>query len=266
MSFSHRYLTRNRPTTTASTPISSQTHVNPLGPPPEGRQAASDLSELSATPTVARASYLPSAAASAASTPGLVNEPETYTNTHGYDSGSNIQDTPGREFNNNYYEPFPRSTSDSTAAGENDSQHPPQTPNQFDRPENLSSEQAKIIELAREAMTSAQRDLVDKRNAGVRVQEQPVENREEGSSRGKGVDPRNWGAAGIPEEELNPEAQKALIEEYNAFKLFKLARENEAKTEKISTKSLNSNPVDEPEVDETVIRESHIWEIAVNYQ
>lgn len=192
------------------------------------------------------------------SNPGSPMEPETYTNTQGYDDGSDIlPDTPGRHFNDNYFEPSTKSSENSTSSDEDDSQHPHQAPNKNDRPENLSSEQVTTVESAREAMTSAQRNLVDKRNEhvrpGVRFYEQPAENCGEGASRGKGVDPRNWGAAGIPEEELDPDAQQALIEEYNAFKIFQAARNKDVRdaTAKKSAQSKNTkDPVDETDIEE----------------
>jgi len=63
-----------------------------------------------------------------------------------------------------------------------------------------------------EVLTNNQRMVVQARN---RARSHSVE---EGSSKRKGktVDPRNWGAVGIPNEEMDPEAQHRELESYSS--------------------------------------------------
>jgi hypothetical protein len=115
---------------------------------------------------------------------------------------------------------------DYTSLDEEDSQLPqsisPKTPVHA-RPESLAKEQVDLFDSAQETMTLAEQNLVKKRNKfvwpGVHCYEQP-EPCTEGSSCGKGADPQNWGAAGIPDKELNPDAQYELFEQFEAFHAF----------------------------------------------
>ncbi|KAF8079210.1 hypothetical protein FPV67DRAFT_1776248 [Lyophyllum atratum] len=81
----------------------------------------------------------------------------------------------------------------------------------------LSESQADTVRRAAGNLTSAQNDLLRKREQATRTHaranERPA-SRGEGPSKGKNIDPTNWGAAGIPAEELNSAAQQAALDEY----------------------------------------------------
>jgi hypothetical protein len=98
----------------------------------------------------------------------------------------------------------------STSSSENIPSQHEASPDNHKRPDALSQEQAELVNVVQEAMTLAQQNLVNHRNKmvqhGIQFNDTPV-SRGEGPSCGKGVDPRNWGVAGIPKEELNFDAQ-----------------------------------------------------------
>ncbi|KAF8060150.1 hypothetical protein FPV67DRAFT_1453281 [Lyophyllum atratum] len=81
----------------------------------------------------------------------------------------------------------------------------------------LSESQADTVRRAEGNLTSAQNDLLRKREQATRTHaranERPA-SRGEGPSKGKNIDPTNWGAAGIPAEELDSAAQQAALDEY----------------------------------------------------
>lgn len=78
--------------------------------------------------------------------------------------------------------------------------------------QNLTAEQLASIESATQKLTQAQKQRIDLRNESVNIN--TPESRGEGPSHGKGVDPRNWGGSGIPEEELDPKAQREVLDEW----------------------------------------------------
>ena len=75
----------------------------------------------------------------------------------------------------------------------------------------LSPEQTDVVEQARQAMSTAQREHVANReHAVMRLQAKNAE-----SSRGKAVDPRNWGAANLAPVETDVDIQQAMLDEFN---------------------------------------------------
>ena len=76
----------------------------------------------------------------------------------------------------------------------------------------LSSEQKKVVEAAANSLTQEQKSQVQRRQNRVEESNPP----EPSTSRDKGkmIDPREWGNAGIPSDEISVEMQKALLEAY----------------------------------------------------
>lgn len=78
------------------------------------------------------------------------------------------------------------------------------------------------IEAAEKALTADQRALIAKRakKATGRRRREESGSRGEGPSRlkGKAVDPREWGAVDLENEEVDVEAQRAMLENFNALK------------------------------------------------
>ncbi|KAF5374431.1 hypothetical protein D9615_009051 [Tricholomella constricta] len=85
-------------------------------------------------------------------------------------------------------------------------------------PEQLTKSQADTVRQAEEGMDPTQLNLLRRREQATRVEEGP-EARGVGPSKGKNPDPRNWGAAGIPAEELEVAAQQAALEEYESIRV-----------------------------------------------
>lgn len=85
----------------------------------------------------------------------------------------------------------------------------------------LSSEQKKLVAAAANNLTQEQRDQVQRRQDKVAPRtdedELPEPQPEAGPSRhkGKAVDPREWGNAGIEPEELDINVQEAILKAYN---------------------------------------------------
>jgi hypothetical protein len=179
------------------------------------------------------------------------------------DNGHNTEseNTHSQNNNNSIKLSTKATVEDYTSLDEEDSQLPqplsPKTPVHA-RPENLSKEQVNLFDSAREAMTPAEQNLVDKQNKfvqpGVHFYEQLAPHAE-GSSCGKGVDPQNWGAAGIPDEELDPDAQCKLFEQFKAFHVFNERAHHKRKLCEVETTqpmlSIIDTPVlaDKPSVD-----------------
>ncbi|TBU40368.1 hypothetical protein BD309DRAFT_899988, partial [Dichomitus squalens] len=85
----------------------------------------------------------------------------------------------------------------------------------------LTSPQRVAVDTAAASLTPAERDRYSRRMAAVettRPRSLSPEPRGEGPSRDKGktVDARNWGAAGIPDEELDPDAQRRELQLYSS--------------------------------------------------
>ncbi|PIL25628.1 hypothetical protein GSI_11377 [Ganoderma sinense ZZ0214-1] len=84
----------------------------------------------------------------------------------------------------------------------------------------LTSPQRVAVDTAAAGLTPAERDRFTRRMAAVehrRPRSPSRESRGEGPSRDKGktVDARNWGASGIPDEELDPDAQRRKFQVYS---------------------------------------------------
>ena len=79
-------------------------------------------------------------------------------------------------------------------------------------------EQLTMIKAAEKAMTEAQLEKVTCHQGVIdtwcenSLEPGPSNNKE------KGIDPLEWGNAGLSEEKLNIEAQKVVLEAYNAYK------------------------------------------------
>ncbi|KAJ3482856.1 hypothetical protein NLI96_g6704 [Meripilus lineatus] len=99
-----------------------------------------------------------------------------------------------------------------------------ETPLKETRVQDISADKFEAIKLAEQGLTPSKKGRVQKRMNMVREFNQA--NREYGQSqdigegtskeKGKTIDPLNWGACGIPENELNPEAQRRELESYEA--------------------------------------------------
>ncbi|KAH9887925.1 hypothetical protein C8Q73DRAFT_794366 [Cubamyces lactineus] len=88
----------------------------------------------------------------------------------------------------------------------------------------LSQVQQDAVRRAEEKLSPAERERIARRmevsvSARRRADSESSDSRGEGPSdpmrKGKTVDARNWGAVGIPEEELDPEAQRRELEQYS---------------------------------------------------
>jgi len=81
----------------------------------------------------------------------------------------------------------------------------------------LDQEQVHLVARARQSMTDDERELVDARNKRIFLDTHGDDDNPGESSRRKGktVDPGNWGAAGLTENELDPDAQQAMLEDIN---------------------------------------------------
>ena len=81
------------------------------------------------------------------------------------------------------------------------------------RTSELNVNQIKVVQLVRENLTRKQKDLISKCENHVRKKNH---SQEEGTSKGKGIDPRNWGGAGISDSDLDVEAQASMLDNYKA--------------------------------------------------
>jgi hypothetical protein len=198
--------------------------VSRLGDPVLSKKhhISSDLSDPEETPVPAvakdQADVSPLPTASAVGVPGLSWEPGV---SHPLDGVLDRQSDPLAS-SVNPDEPelstMPDDENSSSSSENNPSQHKARPVN-HKRPDALSQEQAELVDVAWEAMTPAQRNLVDHRNKtvqhGIWFNDTPV-SRGEGPSHGKGVDPCNWGVAGIPDEELDLDAQRNMLQDWEA--------------------------------------------------
>ena len=110
-------------------------------------------------------------------------------------------------------------------------------------PKNTTPVVDKAIEAAEKALTAGQRALIAKRaeKATTRRRREKSGSRGEGPSRlkGKTVDPREWGAVGLENEEIDVEAQRAMLENFNALK----GRRNTGKSKRDRPKKVRENKV-----------------------
>jgi hypothetical protein len=74
----------------------------------------------------------------------------------------------------------------------------------------LSTEQEKAVDTAVNLLTKEQKEQLHRRQEKVASQDEPETSR----GKGKTIDPREWGNAGIASEELNIEAQEAMFDAY----------------------------------------------------
>ena len=91
----------------------------------------------------------------------------------------------------------------------------------------LSAQQRAAVAQAEERLTQAERErfarrMGQARSARRRAETDSTTSRGEGPSdpmrKGKAVDARNWGASGIPDDELDPAVQKVELDKYNMNK------------------------------------------------
>ncbi|KAJ3817319.1 hypothetical protein F5878DRAFT_508114, partial [Lentinula raphanica] len=70
----------------------------------------------------------------------------------------------------------------------------------------LSPEQELTVKMAEAALNDQQRENFTRRQNSVRIMADDEESHGEGpsSGKGKGVDPRNWGATQLDHDEMNP--------------------------------------------------------------
>lgn len=100
--------------------------------------------------------------------------------------------------------------------------------NDLRREASMSPEQLNAIELAQSQLTRSQRDLIHKRReVEGRARRESVSSRGEGPSqpKGKGADPKNWGALDLSDTEL--EAQQAMYDSIAANKQVRLKEPSE---------------------------------------
>ncbi|KAJ3978410.1 hypothetical protein F5890DRAFT_1560391, partial [Lentinula detonsa] len=78
----------------------------------------------------------------------------------------------------------------------------------------LSPEQELTVRMAEANLDDREREIIARRYSSVRILEDDEESRDEGpsSSKGKGIDPRNWGNVSIDNEEMNPDLQAQILE------------------------------------------------------
>jgi hypothetical protein len=86
------------------------------------------------------------------------------------------------------------------------------------RTSELNVNQIKVVKLACENLTRKQKDLISKHEDHVCKK---THSHRPGTSKGKGVDPRNWGGVAISDTDLDIEAQASMLEN------FKTNHENE---------------------------------------
>ena len=82
----------------------------------------------------------------------------------------------------------------------------------------LTEAQRNVVKIAQSNLTQAQCELIDKQIEMMQQGAQCMncsQSPEVGPSqdKGKGIDPHNWGAAGIPYEELDIDAQRAVFDQ-----------------------------------------------------
>ncbi|TFK53164.1 hypothetical protein OE88DRAFT_1734112 [Heliocybe sulcata] len=80
----------------------------------------------------------------------------------------------------------------------------------------LSTEQVQTINSARAGLTAVELAQVKQRERLVQPVINPVKHGESSRNKGKGIDPREFGSAGIPTEELDPACQAAEYELWHA--------------------------------------------------
>jgi hypothetical protein len=81
----------------------------------------------------------------------------------------------------------------------------------------LTSEQATVVNAGRN-LTAAERDRIDRRYENLHVSNDDNDSlRGVGPSKGKGIDPKNWGALDFEPSELDLDAQRGAIENWNAI-------------------------------------------------
>ncbi|KAG6914922.1 hypothetical protein DXG01_014408, partial [Tephrocybe rancida] len=90
----------------------------------------------------------------------------------------------------------------------------------------LTAEQSRVVDMARQRMSAAERERVDTRyvntssmpNVHQATSEETEQHAGPSRDKGKGPDPRNWGAAELSGDEYDPEVQRQILEAANALK------------------------------------------------
>jgi hypothetical protein len=109
-----------------------------------------------------------------------------------------------------------------------------------EKPEGLTDEQLRAVNEAKKGLTEDESLRLSRREASVSRRGTTMtepESRDEGPSKGKGVDPKNWGAL-VDDEEIDVEAQHA------AFESYKLAKEM-GESESTQSEGGEDSPSDE---------------------
>jgi len=84
------------------------------------------------------------------------------------------------------------------------------------KPVVLEKEFSKVVHEAEKSLTPAERETIARRSQKVAKRRERSKSRGEGPSepKGKSIDPREWGNAGLSPEEINVETQRAALESY----------------------------------------------------
>lgn len=99
--------------------------------------------------------------------------------------------------------------------------------NSSERPD-LTSEQQTAVQAAEQGLTALERERIDRRyeNLQVNPESESEPSGIEGPSKGKGVDPKNWGALDLDPSELDLDAQKGALETWNVVRDMARAEED----------------------------------------
>jgi hypothetical protein len=83
----------------------------------------------------------------------------------------------------------------------------------------LTLEQATVVNAAGRNLTAAEQDRIDRRyeNLDVSNEDDNESSRGVGPSRGKSIDPKNWGALDFEPSELDLDTQRGAIENWNTI-------------------------------------------------
>jgi hypothetical protein len=92
----------------------------------------------------------------------------------------------------------------------------------------LTSEQQTAVQAAEQGLTALERERIDRRyeNLQVNPESESEPSGIEGPSKGKGVDPKNWGALDLDPSELDLDAQKGALETWNVVRDMARAEED----------------------------------------
>ncbi|KAG1796840.1 hypothetical protein EV424DRAFT_1333749, partial [Suillus variegatus] len=85
-------------------------------------------------------------------------------------------------------------------------------------PHVLTREQESLVREAERRLTHDEREKLHRRQSKIHSQAKSPASLAAGPSKGKATDPREWGAAGIDEKDLDLDAQRAAFEAWNTAK------------------------------------------------